>query len=108
MNRFEKHLSAMTAVICATLLVVFPAFVTAQETGDALEGVSLGELLNIKYIETATKHLMEARKAPAIATVITADEIRNMGARNIMDVCVNLRPENGRTLCGNIPCMIYS
>ncbi len=86
MNRFEKHLSAMAAVICATLLVVFPAFVTAQETGDALEGVSLGELLNIKYIETATKHLMEARKAPAIAAVITADEIRNMGARNIMDI----------------------
>jgi outer membrane cobalamin receptor len=34
----------------------------------------------------ATKHLMESRTAPAINSVITAKEIRNMGARNLFDV----------------------
>lgn len=37
-------------------------------------------------ITTATKHVQPLREAPAIATVITADEIRNMGARDIIDV----------------------
>jgi len=35
---------------------------------------------------TATKRHTTLRKAPAIATIITADEIRNMGARNLLDV----------------------
>lgn len=35
---------------------------------------------------TATKRATSLRKAPAIATIITADEIRNMGARNLQDV----------------------
>lgn len=35
---------------------------------------------------SATKNLMESRKAPAINSVITAEEIRNMGARNVFDV----------------------
>jgi len=35
---------------------------------------------------TATKRPTSLRKAPATATIITADEIRNMGARNLLDV----------------------
>jgi len=35
---------------------------------------------------TATRRATTLRKAPAIATIITADEIRNMGARNLLDV----------------------
>lgn len=35
---------------------------------------------------TATKRSTSLRKAPAIATIISADEIRNMGARNLLDV----------------------
>lgn len=35
---------------------------------------------------TATKRPTTLRKAPAIATIITAEEIRNMGARNLLDV----------------------
>ncbi len=35
---------------------------------------------------TATKRKISTRKAPAIATVITADEIKNMGARDLTDV----------------------
>jgi outer membrane cobalamin receptor len=37
-------------------------------------------------IVTATKRKIPVRKAPAIATVITAEEIRSMGARDLMDV----------------------
>ncbi len=39
-----------------------------------------------KDLVIATKRKTPIRKAPAIATVITAREIRNMGARNILDV----------------------
>jgi outer membrane receptor for ferric coprogen and ferric-rhodotorulic acid len=39
-----------------------------------------------RMLLTATKHLMESRTAPAINSVVTADEIRNMGARNVFDV----------------------
>lgn len=39
-----------------------------------------------KDLVTATKRAIPLKKAPAIATIITSDEIKNMGARNIMDV----------------------
>ncbi len=38
------------------------------------------------FMVTATRRRTELRKVPAIATVITADEIRNMGARDLTDV----------------------
>jgi outer membrane receptor for ferrienterochelin and colicin len=39
-----------------------------------------------KDLITATKRVTPLRMAPAIATIITAEEIRNMGARNLLDV----------------------
>ncbi len=39
-----------------------------------------------RLLVSATKRVVPLRKAPAIATVITDDEIRDMGARNLMDV----------------------
>jgi len=50
-----------------------------------LLAMSLEDLMNVT-IETATRRPTPIRKAPAIATVITAKEIRNMGARNLIDV----------------------
>jgi outer membrane receptor for ferrienterochelin and colicin len=54
------------------------------------ENATTEEELLVFYEEqdlyTATKRATSLRKAPAIATVITADEIRNMGARNLLDV----------------------
>lgn len=43
-------------------------------------------LYDDKDLVTATKRSAPLHKAPAIATIITADEIRNMGARNLLDV----------------------
>jgi iron complex outermembrane receptor protein len=37
-------------------------------------------------IITATKYIKRLREAPAIATVITSEQIRNMGAKNLRDV----------------------
>lgn len=37
-------------------------------------------------IVTATKHVQTLQEAPAIATVITADEIKRMGARNLANI----------------------
>lgn len=39
-----------------------------------------------KDLVTATKRATPLRKAPAIATIITAEEIKNMGARDLLDV----------------------
>lgn len=50
------------------------------------EQAELQLLYGERALVTATRHTTSLRKAPAIATVITADEIRNMGARNLLDV----------------------
>ncbi len=39
-----------------------------------------------RMLLSATKYLMDSKTAPAINSVITAEEIRNMGARNLFDV----------------------
>ncbi len=110
MKGFYRVFALATAILMVfQVCTLLPAFAqNTPESGDTedtadMEDISLGELLNIKYIETATKHLMEARKAPAIAAVITADEIRNMGARNLMDILRNvpgLALSNGASLIG--------
>ncbi len=83
-----------------TLLVFgrIPAFADASETSEtqslnvneaALQATSREELLlfyDEKDLVTATRYRTPLRKAPAIATIITADEIRRMGARNLSDV----------------------
>ncbi|MDM8525093.1 TonB-dependent receptor [Desulfococcaceae bacterium HSG8] len=85
MYRSGKLFSLIAAMICATLLIISSASVTAQETEDALEGVSLGDLLNLE-VTVATKTSMTLEDAPSIVSVITGDEIRNTGARNLKDV----------------------
>jgi iron complex outermembrane receptor protein len=47
-----------------------------------------------KDLVTANKRATPEREAPAIATVVTAEEIRNMGARNLLDV-LNMVPGMG-------------
>ncbi len=73
-----------TAILLSVFCLSSKGF-AEQETGEI--DLSLGELLNLeKYLVTATKHRIEVKKAPAIATVINQEEIRNMGARTVNDV----------------------
>ncbi|GAM09078.1 iron-regulated outer membrane virulence protein [Geobacter sp. OR-1] len=60
-----------------------PAPDAASSRGD---GKELLMFFEEQDLVTATKRHTSLRKAPAIATIITADEIRNMGARNLEDV----------------------
>jgi iron complex outermembrane receptor protein len=52
---------------------------------ESLMAMSLEELMEVE-ISIATRNPMPVRKAPAIATVISADEIRLMGAMTLLDV----------------------
>ncbi len=73
--------------VSGILLCVLPCFVMAQDDdGRADEDELAFYELEEQFMVTATKRKIAVRKAPAIATVVTADEIRNMGARNLMDV----------------------
>ncbi|MDM8558680.1 TonB-dependent receptor [Candidatus Parabeggiatoa sp. HSG14] len=93
----------MGRVILALSLILTAMPLLAAEKYDPMSDLSLGELLNLeKFMVTATKHLMPARKAPAIAAVITADEIRNMGAKDINDILRNI-PGIGISRPGTLP-----
>jgi iron complex outermembrane receptor protein len=39
-----------------------------------------------RLLLTATRHMIPVKQAPAIATVVSSEEIRRMGARNLLDV----------------------
>jgi len=58
------------------------SFVDEEEFDDSLEDFYGDE----DFISLATGSKQLIRKAPSVASVITADDIRNMGARNIVDV----------------------
>ncbi len=85
-------------VALATVMVCWakPAASTEEASGgnhnraatseqEEFGGLDLSQLARIRIV-TATRHSLPLRKAPAIATVITAEAIRNMGARNLLDV----------------------
>lgn len=83
-------------LICFLLLVsMYPTVSLASTDEEKMKAVE--EMFSSPYTEemyyrtdrlllTATKREMSLRKAPAIATVITAKEVKDMGARNLMDV----------------------
>jgi iron complex outermembrane receptor protein len=52
---------------------------------EAVDELSLADMMNLE-ISLATKTKTTMQEAPAIVSVITGDEIRNMGARDIVDV----------------------
>jgi outer membrane receptor for ferrienterochelin and colicin len=74
---------SVMAALGADEPVSAPNPVVAQNSQTEKE---LGLFFEEQDLVTATKRPTSLRKAPAIATIITADEIRNMGARNLLDV----------------------
>jgi outer membrane receptor protein involved in Fe transport len=72
------------------LILFFSNLVAANETSgqttmDTLLAMSLEELIEVE-ISIATRSPLPVQKAPAIATVVTAKDIRVMGARTLLDV----------------------
>jgi outer membrane cobalamin receptor len=57
----------------------------AQADEPKLEDMSLEDLLNVK-VEVASRHSQTIQKSPGIVSLITSDEIRNAGARDLIDV----------------------
>src|SRR5437868_6979886 len=53
--------------------------------GPDLSQASLEELMNVK-VYSASKHLENSQSAPALVTVVTADEIQKYGYRTLADV----------------------
>ncbi len=78
---FRILLSALIICFIATNSFAFQLAELQTETAEELLLFFEEEELII-----ATKYKIPLRKAPAIATVITAKEIRNMGARNLFSI----------------------
>lgn len=69
------------------ILILFAAkcgFAAARQNENIYD-LPLSEILNIR-ITTATMTSREMPDAPSVISVVTANEIKNMGARNIVDV----------------------
>ncbi|MBJ7310925.1 TonB-dependent receptor plug domain-containing protein [Rugamonas sp. CCM 8940] len=83
MPRLRRHAAWP---IAAGLLAALPAAVPARAAGaaDDLFNISVQELLNLP-IETASRHLQGSREAPAIISVVTADDIRQFGYRSVAE-----------------------
>ncbi len=90
-----KQKTSIAALSCVLCLGVNASARGAQEPasppGTVAAQVSqtekeLGLFFEEQDLVTATKRPTSLRKAPATATIITADEIKNMGARNLLDV----------------------
>ncbi|MCP4691864.1 MAG: TonB-dependent receptor plug domain-containing protein [Desulfobacterales bacterium] len=62
-----------------------PGFTSDLTSVDEMFEMSLEELLDVE-VSIATRFPMASEGAPAIVSVVTAGEIRNMGARNIIDI----------------------
>lgn len=74
---------ARTVAIFALLFLSFAA--TAADN-DWQTGLSEEEELTDNFISIATGHSQTAQSAPAVTSVITAQRIKDLGARNLFDV----------------------
>ena len=73
------------------LLFCFPiaSSIMPQEQFDDFAELNIEDLLN-QEVTIATKTKQRISEAPGILTVITAEEIKNMGARDLRDVLKNI------------------
>ncbi|MCA6364953.1 MAG: TonB-dependent receptor plug domain-containing protein [Bacteroidetes bacterium] len=86
--------------LLTAILLWFCVSLQAQQPADTLPELSLDQLLQLRAldsssvteaelsarIEAASQRPFSTRETPNVVTVITADEIRNSGARDLMDV----------------------
>lgn len=88
-------LNSLGKLVVAVPLMFFLASSLAHaeektpDTPKKLDEMSLDELLDVK-VSVATRTETTARTTPGIVTVITAEEIANMGARDLTDVLLQV------------------
>ena len=70
---------------CMGMFLLMPACLWAQESGDDLFEMSLEQLAQVE-VTIATGSAQSLKSAPAIATVITAEDIKAMGATELDQV----------------------
>lgn len=75
----------MRNLFCSSLLVMLMAFVSLPTKGQIDSILSLEELLNMKITVSSVSELTP-RESPGIVTVITKDEIKKSGARDLIDL----------------------
>lgn len=71
--------------LCFLLAAAATLSAAANQAAETLPQMSLEELLNVK-VTVATRTETSLLDAPSIVSVITAEDIRRMGARNLQDV----------------------
>ncbi len=85
LNRFMNRFVWVTAIA----LILAPGILFSQEKEKKFDDMSLEEMLNVK-VSVASRTDMTQRESPGIVTVITQDEIRNSGARDLADVLLTV------------------
>ena len=81
------------ALVITTLFCILCACWLARAqtaTGEDLTSLSIEDLVRVKVF-SASRHLEEARGAPAAVTVVTAAEIATFGWRTLGDVLNSVR-----------------
>jgi len=88
MNHFIRSSALFTALTLAS------AGVASASDSASTENLSLDEILNLSTT-IATKTALTTRESPGIISVITGEEIRNSGARDLTDALNLLVPGFG-------------
>ncbi|WP_195763728.1 TonB-dependent receptor plug domain-containing protein [Pseudoduganella rivuli] len=86
MQRSQRRLAPWWTLAAGAVLAV-PA--QAQEAGRDLFNVSVEALLDMPF-STASRQALAARDAPAVVSVITAEDIRQFGYRSVADALVQV------------------
>src|SRR5688500_14488359 len=88
--KFMAHSFAGAVGAAGVLIALLGAAADAQQPTATSEGLLLDSLLNTK-ISTVSKYAQTTTEAPASVTIVSADEIRDNGYRNLTEVLENVR-----------------
>ncbi len=80
-----QHLKGIIALIFLLLQTTVMRSQSTENNPTNYDNMSLEELMNVKFTVASIKELIP-RQSPGIITYVTAEEIRNLGARNLMEV----------------------
>lgn len=80
-----QHLKGIIALIFLLLQTTVMRSQSTENNPTNYDNMSLEELMNVKITVASIKELTP-RQSPGIITYITAEEIRNLGARDLMEV----------------------